>query len=136
MISYISSFSKSDEQVGTVVESMLEGDELEPDPSIDSTNSQGEIETKQVDIQSKRYQIEVEQCEWSKSDPLDLEGRSIIVTDDAWGIAGTLCDALESKGIEAVRVFLDPSVTNGPIRERDGEVDIIRVAPADEEQIL
>ena len=136
VISYISSFSKSDEQVGTVVESMLEGDELEPDPSIDSTNSQGEIETKQVDIQSKRYQIEVEQCEWSKSDPLDLEGRSIIVTDDAWGIAGTLCDALESKGIEAVRVFLDPSVTNGPIRERDGEVDIIRVAPADEEQIL
>ena len=27
-------------------------------------------------------------------------------------------------------------MTNGPIRERDGEVDIIRVAPADEEQIL
>ncbi len=135
VISYISSFSKSDEFLETVVDTISVEPELEVELSTDISASQPSIEGKLVTTQSKRYQIEVEQCEWSISKPLELEGRSLVVTDDAWGIAGTLCEALENKGIEAVRVFLDPSVTNGPIRERDGEVDVLRVAPDDEQQI-
>lgn len=130
VISYIDSFSESIELTETIVE------DIEPISNSDTPLiRQPEIETKQVDVQSKRYQIEVEPCEWATPAPLDLEGRSIVVTDDAWGIAGTLCEALENRGIEAVRVFLDPSVTNGPIREQDGEVDVLRVAPSDEKQM-
>ena len=135
VILYIGSFSKSDEPIDTVVETISVEEEFESEPLDDYPVSQSDIETKQVEVQSKRYQIEVEPCEWSTSVPLDLEGRSLIVTDDAWGIAGKLCETLENRGIEAVRVFLDPSVTNGLIRERDGEVDVLRVAPADEEQM-
>ena len=58
------------------------------------------------------------------------------MTDDAWGIAGTLCSLLEDRGIEAVRVFFDASVSSGPIRERDGEVDILRVDPSNADQLL
>ena len=89
VISYIASFSHSDEQVETVVEPISLEHELESEPSVDPIISRHEVETKQFDVQSRRYQVEVEQCEWSTSKPLDLEGRSLIVTDDAWGIAGT-----------------------------------------------
>ena len=125
VVSYIASFSQSHEQVETVAEPTF----------TESSISPIEVETRQAEVVTKRYQIKPEECEWSTSETLELEGRSLIVTDDAWGIAGNLCNALENKGIEAVRVFLDPSVTNGPVRERDGEVDVIRVSPADEEQI-
>ena len=87
-------------------------------------------------VESRRFQVEVEPCSWGDPAPIDLVGRSLIVTDDAWGIAGTLCSLLEDRGIEAVRVFFDASVSSGPIRERDGEVDILRVDPSNADQLL
>ncbi|MDP6857107.1 MAG: SDR family NAD(P)-dependent oxidoreductase [Candidatus Thalassarchaeaceae archaeon] len=132
VIAYIGSFSITDVApnltTDEVEEPMYSDDEEEllPTPTIEREFSE---------VQAKRFQVEVEPCEWSSPEPLDLEGRSIVVTDDAWGIAGTLCEALENRGIEAIRVFLDPSVSSGPIREQDGEVDVLRIAPSNIEQM-
>ena len=131
MVSYIGSFTETVETETTTIEDIEPPTEIEESPIVSTPL----IARSPSDVQSKRYQVEVEPCEWSSSKPLNLEGRSIVVTDDAWGIAGTLCDALEERGVEAIRVFLDPSVTSGPIQERDGEVDVLRVDPSDFSQM-
>ena len=131
VVSYIGSFTETVETETTTIEDIEPPTEIEESPIVSTPL----IARSPSDVQSKRYQVEVEPCEWSSSKPLNLEGRSIVVTDDAWGIAGTLCDALEERGVEAIRVFLDPSVTSGPIQERDGEVDVLRVDPSDFSQM-
>ena len=116
------------ETPSTVEENEMALDEIE-----DTTS---EPEPKKGPVESRRFQVEVEPCSWGDSVPIDLAGRSLVVTDDAWGIAGTLCSLLEDRGIEAVRVFFDASVSSGPIRERDGEVDILRADPSNADQML
>lgn len=113
--------------------STVEEDEMALDEIEDTTS---EPEPKKGPVESRRFQVEVEPCSWGDSVPIDLAGRSLVVTDDAWGIAGTLCSLLEDRGIEAVRVFFDASVSSGPIRERDGEVDILRADPSNADQML
>ena len=104
VVSYIGSFTETVETETTTIEDIEPPTEIEESPIVSTPL----IARSPSDVQSKRYQVEVEPCEWSSSKPLNLEGRSIVVTDDAWGIAGTLCDALEERGVEAIRVFLDP----------------------------
>ncbi len=113
--------------------STVEEHELVQDVVEDTTSEPG---LKKGPVEARRFQVEVEPCSWGDPVPIDLAGRSLVVTDDAWGIAGTLCSLLEDRGIEAVRVFFDASVSTGPIRERDGEVDILRADPSNADQML
>ena len=83
----------------------------------------------------KRYQVEVEEAPLGASEPLDLQDSFIIVTDDAWGVAEHLCELLEARGIDAVRLLFDASVSGDIIVERDGDVDVIRCNPESAEQL-
>ena len=117
------------------IESITTVEEYE-EPEVDIETTSSDSVQKPGPVESRRFQVEVEPCSWEDPVPIDLAGRSLVVTDDAWGIAGTLCTLLEDRGIEAVRVFFDASVSTGPIRERDGEVDILRADPSNAEQML
>jgi acyl transferase domain-containing protein/acyl carrier protein len=88
-----------------------------------------------IDGGIKRYQVEVEEAPLGVSEPLDLQNSFIIVTDDAWGVAEHLCELLEARGIDAVRLLFDASVSGDIIVERDGDVDVIRCNPESVEQL-
>ena len=89
----------------------------------------------QVKSTVRRWVVEVEESERGKSYPLDVQGSYMIVTDDSWGLGDAICQRLEADGIEAVRLMLDPSITSKVRVEKDGEVDIIRLDPGNQEHL-
>ena len=142
-LGHVIQYIRSEIEGGDLTAPILDSTPVIESPSVVDEPEKVELEETVSDskpiknpVESRRFQVEVEPCSWGDPAPIDLVGRSLIVTDDAWGIAGTLCSLLEDRGIEAVRVFFDASVSSGPIRERDGEVDILRVDPSNADQLL
>ena len=114
-------------------------DEIESEPEADpelvrTTDSGSPKGPSRVDG-VKRYQVEVDEAPLGPIEELDLTGSFVLVTDDAWGVAEHLCSLLEDRGIDAIRVFFDGSVSGGIRVERDGEVDIVRCNPGSSDQI-
>ncbi|MBT4060275.1 MAG: SDR family NAD(P)-dependent oxidoreductase [Euryarchaeota archaeon] len=132
MIGYIISMRGDSATVETI-------DEIETEEVVEIQSDEEPVEKPSTDaIESgvHRWVVEVEEAELGQAHPLDMGGSYVIVTDDSWGLGNAICQRLESDGIEAVRLMLDPSIKSKVRIEKDGEVDIIRLDPGNPDHIL
>ena len=134
MISYIISM-RGGEPVENITSDSepLEKEEVSDEPEIVVS----EPPSPEIPVEStvRRWVVEVEEAEESEAHPIDMAGSYIIVTDDSWGLGNAICEQLESSGSEAVRLMLDPSITSNIKIEKDGEIDIIRLDPGNQDHI-
>ena len=129
--------------------SMRGGEPVDNDVTVDSEPEEKEVipdelelvvvepPSPQVSVEStvRRWVVEVEEADESEAHPIDMAGSYIIVTDDSWGLGNAICKRLESSGSEAVRLMLDPSITSKIKIEKDGEIDIIRLDPGNQDHL-
>ncbi len=113
---------------------------MEPQPQSTPVEPEVEIiepEPQLTPVESTvtRLVVEVEEADESEAHPIDMAGSYIIVTDDSWGLGNAICEQLESSGSEAVRLMLDPSITSNIKIEKDGEIDIIRLDPGNQDHL-
>ena len=118
-----------------LVSEVDEADEAEGEVEPVRTAESGSPKAMDEDGPVKRYQVKVEEAPLGDSEPLDLTDTFVLVTDDAWGVSEHLCEQLEARGIDAVRVFFDGSVGSDIRVEHEAGVDIIRCDPNSPEHL-
>ena len=75
---------------------------------------------------TRRWQVEIEPCHGVPS-PLNVSG-TVVVTDDGWGIAEAVCQALEARGMACVRIGFESKVRD-PSEMNEGGRQVLRADP-------
>ena len=121
-------------------------DSLEPSPSTETTSlaepnqeisapvstPSEVIEESSVKSGCRRWQVEIEEC-LGVDEPIELSG-TVVVTDDGWGIAEEICQILEQRGLEAIRVGFESEIRDMSM-QKEGTRTVLRADPANIEHM-
>lgn len=87
------------------------------------------------DSEVRRWQVEVEEAEELNDDEIDINGRTILITDEDWNLGESIAEELISKGAKVILLSLDTSVKDFSIEEKN-EMPLLRANPNSDSQML
>ena len=119
---YISRMSDVSEGVPEVIPEK----EIVPEIPIETTSMLQEKNSD--DSQVRRWQVEVEEAESLTDDVLDINGKTILITDEDWNLGEYVAEELKSKGAKVILLSLDSSAKNYSLEDNNGTT-LIRANP-------
>ncbi|MAT48924.1 MAG: hypothetical protein CMA27_03740 [Euryarchaeota archaeon] len=119
---YISRMSDVSESVPEVIPEK----ENVPEISLETTSMPQEKNSD--DSQVRRWQVEVEEAESLTDDVLDINGKTILITDEDWNLGEYVAEELKSKGAKVILLSLDSSAKNYSLEDNNGTT-LIRANP-------
>ncbi len=129
---YISKMSNGIEMVSEESETIIEKEISKAKPIEKEQSIQGkEFDDSEV----RRWQVEVEEADPLTDNVIDVNGRTILITDEDWNLGESIAEELESKGAKVILLSLDSSAKEYSIEDKNG-TSLIRVNPNSDSQLL
>ena len=86
------------------------------------------LEKNTDDSQVRRWQVEVEEAESLTDDVIDVNGKTILITDEDWNLGEFVAEELESNGAKVILLSLDSTAKEFSLDDSNGST-LIRANP-------
>jgi len=130
---YISKMSDDSEIISEIQKEIIIEKEI---PTIKTIETKPLIEENKFnDSEVRRWQVEVEEAEQLTNNEIDVNGKTILITDEDWNLGESIAEELQSKGARVILLSLDSSAKEFSIEDKN-DIPLVRANLNSESQLL